>query len=1165
MSAITIEEALKKYDKRLYGLKYTQENIGKCTHNINYYINETSKAIAAGQSEEHLKNITNLFLREFIYTDDKYDINTDQRIDSCIKVNGEIRVLIEAKKPSNKAEMVSKDNINVKALHEIILYYLNVTRDVTGSKVKRVPNAEIRRCLITDTISWVIIDANEIEKLVNGYLEKLYYKYINKQLIYANDNSKFYSDIKNYLDTLMINDKLPYVFFNIKDYNSDKKSTFILKILGVRYLLKTITKYGESTHVLNEKFYQELLYIIGLKEKEVGSSKFIEIDPSVKNTLSYQVYNILKNDKEKPELEAIDKTFELIIIWMDRLLFIKLFEGQLISFNRESEEYHILDTDKISSFQDLQDLFFNVLGKPDRDDTPFYNNFKSIPYLNSSLFERYEVEKEDVNINLIKNIPVVKKQNSIVGNKNQTEINLLEYIIEFLNSYSFSSEETKDKNIVAGRDIIDSSVLGLIFEKLNGYKDGSFYTPSVITEYMCQRSIESTIIDVINKKKRWNCQDLFEIKEKIGNTIAEKKEINSIINSVKICDISVGSGHFLVSALNRIIAIKKQLGVLFKYNKNELLTEFDIDIVDDTLKVFDGQGRVFSYIKENSLLQEVQETLFNEKRVIIENCLFGVDLNSKATAICQLRLWIELLKNAYYKNGVMETLPNIDINIKSGNSLVNKLSFTVGTKIGQNSAEFEKNTAKYISSYKKLVSDYKGTSDKSIKANILKQIKSIKGTINTQWAQTSFNTDGSVNLNEDLFVYEDAFEWSIEFPELLDEKGIFQGFDCIIGNPPYGIMNKKQGKKVSILVPDRVFDYYTTKPEYKDAAGGMLNIFKLFIVRSNSLLKKDAHGCLIIPLALIGDAQHTRIRQFIMRSIQIDYIEAFPEKDNKNKRVFKDAKIPVCILGFTKKRVDGDYKFKVRIHKDKYVDENNSYLNISYNDIEVIDEEDYTIPLIKEHELPLFVKINKGCKRLKQYTECYEGECHMTNDKKYMTFSKDDVPMVKGAQVQKYYITNDVSQGEIYNINEAGYLSKHKGEKSTHHNKQRIVMQGIAGLNEKWRLKLTMIDPPCYCANSVMYLIPTSENGFNYYLLGILNSKLLNWYYTKMSTNNNINKYGVERLPIKEGTQEQREEIIGLVKELLINPDDNDKRHRIDKVVYDIYDISENEIPIIEG
>lgn len=1165
MSAITIEEALKRHDRRLYSQKLRDEIATAFSSNLDVYISRTKQAVEAGESEEHLKNITNDFLRGSFYHDAIYEINTDGRIDSSIKVNGEIRVLIEAKNPRNKSEMVSEAEINVKALHEIVFYYLRVTRDTSGEKVRRKPDVELRRCIINDNSKFAIIDANEIEKLVDGYLEKHFYKYQNRQLVYFNNTDKFYEDTKQYFEALKVNEKLPYVFFDINDYKTAKKIALLYKILNRNYLLKDNARYGESTHILNEKFYQELLYIMGLKEKSGKTSKTIEIDKTIKNSLSYQVYNILKNDKEYEEIPCIEKTFELVIIWMNRLLFIKLFEGQLIAFNGDSKEYHILDPEKITSFQELQDLFFEVLGKHDREDTPFFENFKDIPYLNSSLFERYDVERQDVNINAIRNLPVVKKSNSIVGNRNDREILLLDYIIQFLSGYSFSSEIGKNNTIVAGRDIIDSSVLGLIFEKLNGYRDGSFYTPSVITEYMCMKSIESTIIDLINKEKRWNCNDLFEIKEKIGVSLAEKKEINRIINTVKICDISVGSGHFLVSALNRIIAIKKQLGVLFKFGKDELLNEFEIDIVDDVLKIYDGQGRVFQYDKNNVLLQSVQETLFNEKRIIIENCLFGVDLNSKATAICQLRLWIELLKNAYYKNGIMETLPNIDINIKAGNSLISKLSFDIGKKIGADNLQLAKITKKHITEYKKLVSDYKGESDKQIKAEVLRQIRIIKDTLHNSYSQISFNfQSGTLDYGEDTSIYQGAFEWAVEFPELLDDKGTFLGFDCIIGNPPYGLINKKQNQNTSISVSTQLYNYYSNTPIYSNARGGVINIYRLFICRCFALLKANGHCCLIFPLAFMGDSTNEMIRRFAMENTRIDFLEAFPERDNANKRVFKEVKMSVCILGATKKRVDSSYKFGVRIHQDKYVDENNSTMYISYDDVKIIDGDKYSIPLIREHELPIFLKMTSGCRRMVTYSKCYTGEVDMSLDSDFITTSTDDALMLRGAQVQKYYITNDISQGEIFYLKSDGYLQKNTGERSAHHEKRRIVMQGITGINERWRLKMTMANPPYFCANSVNYLLPPTENGMDYYLLGLLNSKLINWYFSKQSTNSNVNGYEVDGLPIKEGTAEQRDRVVSLVKDLLEEVDET-KIQEIDRIIYDIYGITEYEIPIIEG
>ena len=1166
MSAITIEEALKRFDKRFYNYKVDKNSIDIFFENIRKYSEMTDKAIKAGESEEHLKNLTNMFLKA-IYSDNRYEINTEKRIDSVIKVNGKVQAIIENKKPSNRTEMVLVDNINTKALHEILLYYMTETRDINGTKIRRKLGVEIRRCIITDTQKWVIIDANEIEKIVDGYLEKLFFKYCNNQLIYSRNNDKFYEDIKQYLDTIGVNNKLPYVFFSLAEFMTSNKVSYLYKIFHRTFLLKDINRYGDSAQSLNDKFYQELLYIMGLKEKSGKSNKIIEIDHSLKNTLANQVYSILKNDKEYSELECIEKTFELVIIWMNRLLFIKLFEGQLIAFNGDKWDYHILDDEKITSFQDLQDLFFEVLGKKERVSSDFLNKFSGIPYLNSSLFERYDVEKNEININVIRNDNVERKNNSVVGTKFVKELPILDYIIEFLSYYRFSSEIGENNALEEGKDIIDAAVLGLIFEKLNGYRDGSFYTPSVITAYMCRQSIEKSIIDKINKEKKWNCADLFEIKSHMGGTLAAAKEINNIINSIKICDISVGSGHFLVSALNRIIAIKKQLGVLFKYNKDELLVEYDIDIVNDVMRIFDGQGKMYKYDKNNILSQTVQETLFNEKRIIIENCLFGVDINTKAVAICQLRLWIELLKNAYYKNGIMETLPNIDINIKSGNSLINKIPFTIGSKVAAKGLDFEKNTTKLVENYKKLVSEYRAVSDKSLKNEIIKNIKKIKSSLNNVYNQISFKMQGN-NLIFDYgntnSIFKGAFEWAIEFPELLDEKGMFLGFDCIIGNPPYGLLNKKQNQNTSISVTADILEYYKNNSAYEWAKGGVLNIYRMFICRCFSLLKSGGYCCLIFPLAFMGDFTNARIREYIMENTRIDFIEAFPERDIENKRVFKEVKMSVCILGVTKNKTSSSYKFKVRIHHDKYVDENNEAMSISFDEVKSIDKEYYSIPLIKQHELSIFLKMTEGCKRMAEYSKCYTGEIDISLDKEYITRNSSDNIMLRGAQVQKYFISNDISQGDIIYLKAENYLQKNKGERSRHHEKRRIVMQGITGVNEKWRLKMAMAYPPYFCANSVNYLLLNTENDFDYFILGVLNSKLLNWYFAKLSTNSNVNGYEIDGLPIKQGSKYQQDEIIKLVKEMLKKVDEN-KQKRINEIVYSIYGITESEVSIVES
>ncbi|MFM6252611.1 MAG: type II restriction endonuclease, partial [Dolichospermum sp.] len=206
------------------------------------------------------------------------------------------------------------------------------------------------------------------------------------------------------------------------------------------------------------------------------------------------------------------------------------------------------------------------------------------------------------------------------GKKLTGEINTLEYLFAFLNAYNFSSdigEEIQEEN----KRLINASVLGLIFEKINGYKDGSFFTPGFITMYMCRETIRKAVVQKFNDVKGWNCETIDDLYDKIE----AKKAANDIINSLKICDPAVGSGHFLVSALNEIIAIKSELKILLD-RQGKRLKEYGFEVANDELVITDEDGLLFEYNPKNQESQRVQETLFHEKQTIIENCLFGVDI-----------------------------------------------------------------------------------------------------------------------------------------------------------------------------------------------------------------------------------------------------------------------------------------------------------------------------------------------------------------------------------------------------------------------------------------------------------------------------------------------------------------------------------------------------------
>lgn len=1163
MSKISLGEGLSNYNERYASIRLDKNIVSEFKSKLISYKSKIDTAISNGENEEYIKNIINNFLKDNFYSDSDYELNTSKYIDSTIRINGEIYAIIEAKKPTNIQEMINENNINKKALWEIIFYFLKSTRDVTSSKLRHIHSCEIKSAIITDGYKWFIIDSTELEKVCNGYLERQYYKYKNNKLTYANDNSRFYEEIESYLQKSDVTNHLNFLFFDLSV--TELKTTFVsqvYKILSKEYLLKSDFRVDLDTQELNDGFYQELLYIMGFKEKKTKTSTIIEIDNDIKNTFAEQVYRKYISDKELDEETATDKTFELVIIWLNRLLFIKLFEGQLMSFNSVSNDYRILDNQKIANFQNLQDLFFNVLGRRNRTEEEFYLKFKEIPYLNSSLFERQEIERSDININELQNAPVLVKKHSVLKNLKKASLNILEYLLNFLNSYTFASMESDNGT---GNEIINSNVLGLIFEKINGYKDGAVFTPSQITEYMCRSTIEQAIINKINDHFSWNCLSLDDIKFNI-KSLSIAKEINDIIDSIKICDPAVGSGHFLVSALNRIIATKYYLGVLFKHNKNERLDEVDIFVDHDSLCVISAQGQPFTYDKNNVLSQNIQMTLFNEKRKVIENCLFGVDLNAKAVYICQLRLWIELLKNAYYENGVMQTLPNIDINIKTGNSLISRVSFNVGSKTGDLDFDLsdDKSIAKTFKDYRKAVKDYKSISDKKAKQEVIKQISYLKVSIYDSYAQMNLLSDYAEQQSA-YDVYTNAFEWAFEFPEIINPNGTFEGFDIIVENPPYGMINKKQNNKVSISASSSELDYYKTQKQYSAALGGQINIFRLFICRSISLLKNKGLCTFIFPLSFACDASCSGIRDYIFRNETIRYLEVFPERDNAKKRVFKEAKMSVCILAVQKIKPTNNQTINMRINTDKYVNPNCEITEINLKNIDSIDAKYRSIPLVNQTELKLLNKITENSKKLVTYSKCYTGEIDISIDREFISNSPDYSILLRGAQVQKYRTTNEISQGNLIYLKSDSYLAK-KGnsDKASHHNYPRIIMQGITGVNEKYRLKMTLISANEYCANSVNYIMYNDISTLKY-LLGLLNSNLMEWYFSKLSTNSNVNGYEVDNLPIKMANDSDKFEIVKLVDICLSNQHNDEMRTRINELVYSIYGLNSNEIELIES
>ncbi|EFU6159830.1 class I SAM-dependent DNA methyltransferase, partial [Campylobacter coli] len=278
------------------------------------------------------------------------------------------------------------------------------------------------------------------------------------------------------------------------------------------------------------------------------------------------------------------------------------------------------------------------------------------------------------------------------------QVRLLEYLFEFLDSFDFGSDDEQSE-ILSQKELISSSVLGNVFEKLNGYKEGSFYTPSFITSYMCKESITKVVLDKFNAQFDLDAKDISELRKSLRKE--DKKAQKELLNSIKICDPAVGSGHFLVSALNCLLSIYDELNLFDE--------EFYLEVQNDEILITGRKGEFIEYKRPSTPKDKahlIQQELFHTKKDIIENNLFGVDINPNSCEITKLRLWIELLKHSFYQSfddenyHDLKTLPNIDINIKCGNSLVSY--FETGKSLNH-----YPNIKERINKYKRIVKDYK--------------------------------------------------------------------------------------------------------------------------------------------------------------------------------------------------------------------------------------------------------------------------------------------------------------------------------------------------------------------------------------------------------------------------------------------------------------------------
>ncbi|GAA9461855.1 class I SAM-dependent DNA methyltransferase [Helicobacter pylori] len=935
---ISLKDFIKKYNP--------QEPKKETIENFEKEINSLLEKAKRQDGEEFQKNEINSFLRK-VYD---YKCNTNKKVDSAIYVDGKAWVLIEVKALNNRNEFPKdRENPLSKAFCQMVFYFLNAIEN----------NNSLKHAIICNVHEFFLFDCKDLLFLKEDKRINDFYKNCAKKEGTDTATKRFYSDLEEYLKK-DFKGELRYTHFNLSSYDPKEELPLIYQVLSHEVLLKQ--KKTLDANTLNKDFYEELLYILGLEEQNDKGK--ILIKPSrTENSLS---------DALKKEYKNLDneEVMALLIAWNNRILFLRLLESLLISFNHFEKPF--LTIENFENFKTLNNLFFEVLAKKNNERSKEIKEDKilgKIPYLNSSLFDKTPLESDGHEIRLLKNESLEVYPKSILKKdkdyQEKKDLPLLEYLFTFLHVYDFTTtpKDIKDNRNTSESRLINPSVLGLVFEKLNGYKEGSFYTPSFITSYMCKESITPIVLDKFNQKylkcEDLKCEKLEELKNYLKSYKEDKrKEYLQLLLALRICDPAVGSGHFLVSALNEMVRIAYELGLIASLYRHSLRLENDEIIIQHT-----QTGGIFNYKKphsENDPHHHIQKELFELKKSIIENCLFGVDINPNSCEITKLRLWIELLKYSYYifeegKNtNALETLPNIDINIKCGNSLIFNFPLNSKLTIGQ-TLEFSKNLKAEIKEYKNSVMFYKeGLGEK---AKILQNIAKLKSLIINYFIEqhqakrhlkeslkafiseygdgifdisTAFGMEMlkiarhkdnnykfvptltkkqpspiGVEANRLLIKIKECYEtlenlknsktleWRFEFPEVLDDEGDFLGFDCIIGNPPY--IRQEQIKDIKPLLQKQYQDFYNSTAD----------IYTYFFALSYRLLKEKGFNAFITSNKYARAKYGAKLRELLLKKTTIvSYMELNALK------VFESATVDTSIMSFIKQTPSKESVFK---------------------------------------------------------------------------------------------------------------------------------------------------------------------------------------------------------------------------------------------------------------